>query len=162
MSSVGSSPDSDRIGLEELIGSLELRNVSFFEVSARRWNADPDVDEKPFEEEDIDLKVMHKVQSDRVSVRCRMVFSGTEGRVVADAAALFVIKEDQDVSDSREVELDPQVLRAFISRVGIRIVFPYLREAVQESARKVRIKAPVLNLLRPGQLDIDEPEDPEF
>ncbi|GAA4234693.1 SecB-like chaperone SecBL [Actinomadura meridiana] len=151
------TPEEDAISIERLVEEIELKRITFFEISARRWNSDPGISEEPHEEAQTSLNVMHRVDAHSISIRCRLTLSYKEGVVVADGAAIFETRDRS--SDPREVEIAEDVLVEFSRRVGIPALYPYLREAIQESARKVRMKAPVLGLLRPGSLKLEQRED---
>lgn len=153
----GNSED-ETLTPDDLTELLELQRVVFFEISARRWNSDPNAEDRedPPDQNHTNLQVLHKLSEDSLSTRCRLTLSYREGIIVVDAAANFGARDKEASID--EAAIDEDTIAAFSEQVAIPLLFPYLREASQETARRVRMKAPLLHLIRPGSIKLQRGE----
>ncbi|MBX6168988.1 MAG: hypothetical protein IRY84_15290 [Thermobispora bispora] len=149
----GGSPKT----LKELHEVLELRRVNFFEVSSRRWDAG-DGDVAIPSEDTVQMRVMQRVGRHGISVRGRIAVDTPQGQLVADAVAVFVLKDEYQ-HKYEELDLEEELLKQFAEKVGVPCVFPFLREAVYEGARKVGIKAPLLGTLWAENIQLKESDD---
>ncbi|MGQ4596730.1 hypothetical protein [Nocardia sp. R6R-6] len=126
--------------VDELVAIAELVDIIFFEVSGKRTSADPL--EESAAATDIEIAVRSRI--DGVDVRCLCRVTGGGGEYVCDAAAQYEFGQPATVAE--------EVLTAFVQRVGIMTVYPYLRESITASATKLRLDPPLLRLLRPGDV----------
>lgn len=123
---------------KELLNVAELDAIRFYEVSAQRREEtrDPEVG--------IDIRLRHAEQE--IEVRCAARVTGDEADFRADASALFSLDHPVQVTEAAMAE--------FVARVGVMTVYPYLREAVHQSASKLGVAQPVMKLLRPGDVKV--------
>lgn len=136
----------------QLAGMVELRDVVFFQVHAERLESVDDGTPDEAEPE-IAIQIQERHSETRIEVRCILMGRTGDARYVIDAAAQY--------ETEIPVELNPDVVEAFVERVGVMAVYPYLREALQSAAAKLRLEAPVLGLLRPGGVKLTA-EDPRL
>lgn len=139
----------------QLAGMVELRDIVFFQVHAERLNstpkgaADGEVQNEPSQR--IGIQIQERHSETHIEVRCILEGETQDARYVIDAAAQY--------ETETPVEINQDVVEAFVERVGVMAVYPYLREALQSAAAKLRLDAPVLGLLRPGGVKVT-PDDP--
>lgn len=122
----------------DLLALTELTDIVFYEISARR---NPDVEGTP-----VSIEIALRREELLLEVRCRATVLGGEGEYLADASAVFNLQEP--------VEAPEEVIAEFVERVGVMSVYPYLREAITQSAAKLGLDRPILRLLRPGDVHI--------
>jgi hypothetical protein len=131
--------------LEELISDAELLAISFLEVSGRRKEArDGDLSDTAGEGSGSKLRVWRRADGGQIEVRCRIEVGSTEASFVADAVAVFGVEALG--------ELDAATEQEFTERVGIMVIYPYLREAVHQSAQRLAVDTPLLSLITPVRL----------
>ncbi|MGW6850315.1 hypothetical protein ACWGCK_16345 [Streptomyces virginiae] len=123
--------------LTELVGNAELRDVTFLELHASREG----VEEIPAAEQTDgpEMKVWYRAEGNQIQVRCRLDLLVTEARFVADAVADFSVEGD--------LPADEAVQAAFTQRIGVAVIYPYLREAVNGLAQKISVDPPILSLI---------------
>ncbi|RPE77802.1 MULTISPECIES: hypothetical protein [unclassified Frondihabitans] len=129
--------------IHEMLATLELVGIKFFEMSAK-------VDEDPIEGEPLpeaspsySLKLMGDLDS--LTVRLRAEMFTPEGRIVADAGAQYRSQVPYTAEESIRLE--------FANRVGIMALAPFLREAIATTSLRVLDKSYLLPLLRAGDLE---------
>lgn len=131
--------------LEDLISDAELRAISFLEVSGRRKEARAEgLGEVVDEESSSKLRVWRRAEGGQFEVRGRIEVEGAEASFVADVSAVFDIEALG--------ELDAETEQEFTERVGIMVIYPYLREAVHQSAQRLAVDIPLLSLMTPVRL----------
>ncbi|WP_155128805.1 hypothetical protein [[Actinomadura] parvosata] len=143
----------------DLEAELELKNIYFIEVSSRHWNAIPDEQESPPERTTHHLSVLQNINGRSISVRGRLVVKTPQALLIADAAAVYELKEDKggaqnDTAEEQQIELSEEALKAFAENEGVPAIFPFLREAITSGARKINTKAPVLGILHRGSVEL--------
>ncbi|SRR6266568_1819549 len=126
---------------KDLIDVVELTDVVFYQVSGLRLAAGADPEDRKLE-----IEVAIRLGTHVLEVRCRASIRGGGGEYLCDASAEFTLRCALEIPDP--------VLIEFVERVGVMAVYPYLREAITESAAKLRLDVPVLSLLRPGDVRI--------
>jgi len=126
--------------VQSLLGIVELRDIVFYEVSARRLPEPID------DEAGISLEVRVGFDERRVEVRLRGAHRSPLAEILVEAACLFEAAE--------AFIADPVVVQEFAEKVGVMAVYPYVREALTELAVKIRVPAPVMGLLRAGQVQL--------
>ncbi|MCB9441225.1 MAG: hypothetical protein H6523_13370 [Mycolicibacterium sp.] len=132
----------------DLAGIIGLESVELIEISGQR-------DDAVTSDHGFRMDVRSELAGASLVVGCRAEVMGAGGRYVADAEGTFRL--------SAIVTVDESVLLDFVERVGVMVIYPYLRAAVSDSAGRIGRKSPVLPLLRPGQVKLrpSEPEDDE-
>lgn len=152
------------VTLGELEANLELRKIYYFELSGRRRGSAPGSNEIGPEDKTQSLQVMRKLEEDRMSIRTRMNIQTSQADIIVDLAAIFSPKEGstfpsiteknskEECKDSYFVE--EETIRQFIEKVGIPTLFPFIRESVHSTARRLGVKAPLIGLLRPGGVEL--------
>ncbi|UXA12396.1 hypothetical protein KXD97_00285 [Mycobacterium sp. SMC-8] len=115
----------------------ELKDVVHWEVAAKRVAADDQSNDQQ------NLEALIREESDEIGVRCRSTVSGKGGLYIADVEAVFGFPE--------EIELTDDALQEFVERVGLMVVYPFLRAAIFDGASRLALKRPLLRLMKPGQ-----------
>ncbi|MGV0778745.1 hypothetical protein [Mycolicibacterium elephantis] len=130
----------------QLLNVADVREIRFHELSAKRTgNTDSD--------HTLTMRVFVRVDETEIGVRCRAEVSGKGGDYVADAEAVFELSE--------AMSIPPDILREFVEKVGVLVVYPYVREAVADSAAKLGRPRPVLKILRGEDVKLLNDEDDE-
>ncbi|WP_406203205.1 hypothetical protein OH807_26330 [Kitasatospora sp. NBC_01560] len=128
---------------DELSAVTELEDVTFLEVSGRRLfdQQEPRTDA----DSRTTLSVWLRGGDDgtTLEVRCRLELGSAQADFAVDAAAAFSVRAP--------FELTPEVQQEFLDRIGVTVLYPYLREALQGTAAKLGVDTPVLSLRGPGQ-----------
>lgn len=141
------------VNIADLAAMVELRDIAFFEVHAERSDAEISSDDAEIETPvNIDIQVQERHAETQIEVRCKLRAEDRQARYTVDAAARYEV--------AWPVQLSAELMREFVERVGVMAVYPYLREALQDLASKLRLDAPVLGLLRPGGVSLTQ-EQPE-
>lgn len=122
--------------LDELARNAELQSVTFLEVHGDRQGSE--VAERANDDQP-NMKVWYRDDSGQIEVRCRVDMFTPEAHFVADAVAEFSL--------AVPLPKDAELQRTFTERVGIAVVYPYLRESVQQLAQKLDVSVPVLGLI---------------
>ncbi|MGU3586395.1 hypothetical protein ACLBYD_24900 [Rhodococcus sp. C26F] len=122
----------------ELLELTELTDIVFYEIGARR---NPDVEDTP-----VSIDIALRREELLLEIRCRATVLGGGGEYLVDASAVFTLQEPVQASETAVAE--------FVERVGVMSVYPYLREAITQSAAKLGLDRPVLRLLRPGDVHV--------
>lgn len=143
------------IDVRELAELAQLSNVLFYQVSGERIEEDEldsaDGGEAPTADQDAPLEVLVRHDAEQIQVRVRCQAFSRQARLVADVAAEFKLPEP--------VSVDPDVLREFVERVGVMAAYPFVREGLHSTASKLRVRAPLLQLLRADQIRLTPNED---
>ncbi|MGV9265518.1 hypothetical protein ACWDRR_12740 [Kitasatospora sp. NPDC003701] len=122
-----------------MIESTELRDVVFLEVAAKR-ELGPESEDRS----SITTPMMAWFRADgddTIEVRCRLQVASDSASFVADAVAVFSVGDKCSWGEGLE--------REFTDKVGVTVLYPYLREAVHSSAMKLGVPAPLLSLINP-------------
>lgn len=122
----------------ELLELTELTDIAFYEIGARR---NPDVEDTP-----VSIDIALRREELLLEIRCRATVLGGGGEYLVDASAVFTLQEP--------VQAPEAAIAEFVERVGVMSVYPYLREAITQSAAKLGLDRPVLRLLRPGDVHV--------
>jgi len=121
---------------KELIALTELQDVLFWEVSAKR-------NEEDSEDQPLQIQAMWRLGDQQLGLRFRATLRAEGGDFTTDAEAIFALAEEREVA--------PEVIQEFIEHVGIMVVFPFIHSTIAESATKLSLPRPVLNLIRANQ-----------
>jgi hypothetical protein len=147
----------------DLLKVVDIDSIRFFELGAK-VNA-PD-DDDSFEVNGSDgspeaakngqeWTVFIQVSPEALNLRARLEIRGSDATAyIVDGAVFYVINEPGEVPKN--------VVSEFVNRVAILALYPFIREALHELARKVDTKRPLLGLYHPGELsiDLDEADEP--
>lgn len=82
---------------------------------------------------------MQRMEGNRLSVRTRAMVVTSEGRMIADVAAVFRTPEP--------VSIPAAIAKRFAAVIATPVTRPYVREAIHQSAVKLGISAPLLSVL---------------
>jgi hypothetical protein len=129
--------------VEELRALVTLADVIYYELHGRRrdgFDNDPQLAQG--------TNVMQLAESDRFSTRFRTVVQVPDGTYVVDLAVVFTLPEP--------TEVDPEVMRIFAGTVAFPIAHPFAREALRDLASRLGLKRPILQLLPPTGIELDE------
>jgi hypothetical protein len=132
----------DAIDAADVLAASELTDIRIYETSARRV---PDGTEV---EHDEDFGVQAHGNDEYFEVRARLSMTSSDATFVVDVGAIYTFEEP--------LRLSKTVAQEFISRVGIMAVYPFVREQIFSSARRIGVPSPVLGLLRAGQFVIED------
>jgi hypothetical protein len=136
--------------IHELLPVIELEDVIVREERARRVKPIADDTEDGSEIRTTNALGIIDLESDEalgVAFRYRTVFNDGHGaEFVADMEARYRFLEPRTVSDA--------VKQEFATRVAFMTVYPYLRSSIQGSATRLGVKAPVLGMVRQGDMTI--------
>lgn len=142
--------------VSELLALAKFSEVTYYELSGQRTEAPEQAtpEAPPGEEEGgAPLQVLLRHDAERIQVRVRCEAEGQGAQYVADVAAEFALAEPVDAPAA--------VLREFVERVGVMAVYPFVREALHTTASRLRMQAPLLQLLRANQVDLIPDQDDE-
>ncbi|WP_382465161.1 hypothetical protein ACFIN9_10470 [Streptomyces noursei] len=132
------SPLRQVSSLEELQQLAKLFDIVYYEVSGRRVDGfdgiDEDADEAASDDDRADIQLMQRLEGDRLAIRTRAQVVTSEGRLVADVAAVFRTPEP--------VSVPVAIARRFAEVIATPVTRPYLREAIHQSAVKLSIAPP--------------------
>ncbi|MFD8967449.1 hypothetical protein ACFV0C_21050 [Streptomyces sp. NPDC059568] len=123
--------------LAELIGKAELQDVTFLELHAVREGIEETSQVEPAEGPN--MKVWYRAEGGQIQVRCRLDLHTLEAHFVADAVADFSIAGDVPSEESTQA--------GFTQRIGVAVIYPYLRESVHGLAQKIGVEPPMLSLI---------------
>lgn len=136
----------------ELVQLVELEDVIVREERGRRVFAAVDGAEidKEGEVRSTNALGISDIEADDaigISFRYRTVFNDGHGsEFVADMEAHYRLTEPRTATD--------EVKQEFATRVAFMTVYPYLRASIQGSATRLGVKAPVLGMVRQGDMAI--------
>lgn len=135
--------------LEELQGLARLLDIVYYEVSGRRSDgfdqAAEVVDEGDDGDDRADMQLMQRLEGSTLSIRTRALVVTSQGRLVADVAAVFQTPEP--------VSVPADVARRFAEVIATPVTRPYLREAIHQCAVKLGIAPPLLAVLDPDGVE---------
>lgn len=126
--------------VEELLHATQLAQIQYYEVSGRRFDGFGEPSVPPEDDANVEgraqVQVMQRLEGDTLAVRLRAEVQTSEGHLVADVAAFF--------RSAEQLSVPGEVAFGFAQRVASPIVRPYLREAVQTTAVRLGMVAPLL------------------
>lgn len=124
----------------ELVGIAELTDVNFYKLYAEAEQGLTAT--LPVME--IELNESH----DFLMVRMNLSMSTEHANYAVDAVVTYEYQEP--------VTFDENVRSEFIEKAAIMALYPFLREAIVDLASKLRHPLPILGLLRPGDIHINQ------
>lgn len=136
----------------DLLQFAELTDIRVYEVSGIRTSDDVPGAPKaksdaPTETED--FQVQARGDLTWMEVRTRLQVKTSDAQMIANIGAIY--------SFSQPVTIPPQAAAEFVQRVGIMAVYPFIREQIFSSARRLGVSPPVLGLLRAGSFEVAPP-----
>lgn len=129
----------------DVLPYAELTDVRVYEIAGRLTN-DPIVQRESTEKRET-FQVLARADKTFFETRGRLSVVTDEAEIVVDMGAVY--------SFSEEIQLPPAVVGEFLERVGVMALYPFVREQVFSTARRLGVAAPVLGLLRAGQFTIE-------
>jgi hypothetical protein len=106
-----------------------------------------------------DLHVAVRSGDRDLEVRCRIDGKFYGGRYVVDVSVCYELCVG---ASEGSVAIGADAMNAFMSNVGIKAVYPFLREALHQSGSRLGLKPPVLPLLRLGRFKVTTDSAPEW
>ena len=135
--------DEEVRDVQHVIANTVLRNIEFFEVSARRNDPPPD---QPAEGR-LTIEVQQRIDEQSFGVRLNARAVLPTGEASASVAGTYDLLNG--------VAPSIRTLRLFANEVAVMTVFPYLREAVATATSKVFGDAVYLPLVQRGEIALD-------
>jgi hypothetical protein len=126
---------------QELLDVVELRDVVYYEVSGKRCDAEGDSESHP-----LAINVMFRIEEKELGVRFQSNVTAFGGTYVADAEVIFAL--------AKRVDIKVEAMQGFVERVAMMVVYPYLREAIADSATRLSLQRPIPSLLRGLQVHL--------
>ena len=123
--------------LAELISNAELQDVAFLELHATHEGIAETSQAEPADGPN--MKVWYRAEGGQIQVRCRLQVRTDDATFVADAVADFAVSGD--------LPADESVQAGFTQRIGVAVIYPYLRESVHGLAQKLGVDPPILSLI---------------
>lgn len=124
--------------IQDLVNRAEIADVVFHEVCAKR---SPESAEA---EDELSMQIMAREDGKEIGIRLRATVVGGGGQYMVDAEGIFELATPAKIS--------PEILSEFIEKVGVMVVYPYVREAINDAAARLCVTRPVLKLLRQGDV----------
>ncbi len=133
--------------IHALMELVSLQEIRYFELKGAVTGPPSD------EAADPELLMEYSEYVDDESIHCRFRFTvkTSDAEFVSDIASVF--------ETSKPVKVDRIVLNDFAERVGFMAAFPYLRESLTTTASRMGRRAPLIGLMRPGDLKIEMIQD---
>lgn len=125
---------------DDLVDLLDLTDVQVNEVWGKRHDARTEDDPAPGPRES-ELSLSQRIDDDTLAFRGRLEIHAKQAMLVVDLEARFLL--------TRPVEMPGEdVLAEFARKVGVPIIYPYLRAEVQQLARQLGVPPPLLRPYR--------------
>ncbi|MFI6024171.1 hypothetical protein [Amycolatopsis magusensis] len=144
----------------ELLNQLKLENIQFYEVRARLYagfGEAPSDSSLPSDaaasgggsDENSEQRWKFLVQLDirNVNLRAQLEIRGPDARYNIDAAVFY--------SSSDDFQVARESLEEFLNRAAMLAIYPFIREALHESARKIGASPPLLGMFDAESIQID-------
>lgn len=134
-----SEPDIVQIAtVEQAVAALEFERVDYYRLGIERISATT-------QKQDGTLNMAFRIRqrTDGLDFRCRLRVSSESARIIVDAAAVF--------RASGPVLVERPVAERFGEQVGLMTLFPFLREAAADLARRLDLRVS-LPLLKHGEI----------
>ncbi len=132
---------------KEMLGIVSLKNVEFYEVSAKSNESEPDGDN---DEVAPQFELRLQQHGTQFRVRLRVSFSAARGAIAVDAAVVYELEED--------IEIRSDVALDFANHVGMMALLPDLREAVHGITVKVFGEGLLMPIMKAGDLEFNQGE----
>lgn len=137
----------------------ELVDLVIYEIRAVRNGAgiDGDPEEEPVDDElDLEAQVFARLMESQTvfEVRQRIHVTGNGARFTVDAGAIFEFPQ--------ESRFEKQAQEAFLSRVGLMVLHPHVREALHTLSSKLGVEPVLLPLRRNFDLEPMGPDEADL
>ena len=133
--------------IEELVAEAELTSVIPYEVSAKRIDGGEWKDEPASS-----IGVAIHVEPQEIAARMTQTVDTGEAVLVADFAICYTLNQPLDIPQPIAVD--------FVERVAVMALIPFVRESIFTSAARLGMKAPLLAMVRQGQITLGEADTP--
>lgn len=137
-----------------MVAELELKDVTFYEVSSK-LKEDVQPPDSPSEVE-IDLTWGVRLRHDRneFGVRLKVLVDNAMGETTVDLAAEY--------RSPSALNLKRETVKEFVNNVALMQLFPFIREAVMSTTSRLQGRAVVLPVFQRGQLVLELGEGPDI
>ena len=137
----------------ELLDSVHLVDVRTIEETARlKLDASPEQGLAALDEadQDADLSIQLNPVSwgERIEIWFRFRYETPAAKLVAAVATLYQRTGNDEIPEQTRIE--------FIEKVAVMAAYPYLRNALQELAAKLRLGNITLDIMRQGSFRIGQ------
>ncbi|MGN6759768.1 MAG: hypothetical protein ACTHJI_00360 [Leifsonia sp.] len=129
----------------DVLTAAELTDIRVYEVAGRRLLPGEHVDSETDASENFQIQAGG--DESHFETRARLTVTTADSELLADVSAIYTFAESLTVP--REVAGE------FVERVGIMSVYPFLREQIFATATRLGVSAPVMGLLRAGQITVE-------
>lgn len=123
--------------IHELLALAELTAVHHWEISGRRLPEPGDQ-----RDEEVVPEIGIRVAPTTIETRLRVSLATDHAELTSDISSVYTLSEEREV--------DAEVIREFVERVAIMAIYPFIRESIFSTARKLGVPPPVLGLIRAG------------
>ena len=132
--------------IEQVAKGVELVAITPYQLNGfRRVEGDGTEEHGPA------LEAGFRVLEDSsAEVRLRMTLVTPQASLLADIAATYAC-------EGRFGEEHQDLIGEFITRIGAMAVIPFLREAIMTTASRLGVEAPILGIVRQGELNFGDP-----
>lgn len=132
----------------ELLDLTRLADIVWYELSGRRLSEDEiaSAEDTSSAGDDVPLQVLARSSDEQIEVRVRTSAHSASARFSVDVGALF------DLAEPVAVEAD--VMKEFVQRVGVMAAYPFVREGLFSVAARMRVEAPLLQLLQSSGINL--------
>lgn len=142
--------------VEELVKVADVAHVVFQEVSARRLRPVDDAEADGDGDGDKTDDQVAVRSSDRdLEVRCRVSGEFNGGRYVADVSVCYELDFGAPGLTEGGVVISTEAMNAFVSKVGVMAAYPFLREALHQSAARLAVSLAPISPHRRGRHQTD-------
>lgn len=138
--------ETDLENLRELIENSSLRSIECYEVTARRYDLQPDAEVDP-EEGQLTIVVQQRADDDSFGVRLVANVTVPIGEATASVAGEYDLLNGYEPS--------ARTRQMFANEVGVMTVFPYLREAISSTTARVFGEPLILPTVQRGEIAIE-------
>ena len=130
----------------ELLELTRLADIVWYELSGRRFSDDDLEGLGAGNDEEAPLQVLARSSDEQVEVRVRTTAQSSSARFSVDVGAIFDL--------AMPVEVDADAMKEFVQRVGVMAAYPFVREGLFSVAARMRVEAPLLQLLQANTMNL--------
>ncbi|ALE05497.1 hypothetical protein AL755_08425 [Arthrobacter sp. ERGS1:01] len=148
--------DSDVVAL---LDEVKLLGISYFELSASRSEGAPESDgERPGDGEELDIEPQFTLgfakanTAERFQIRVKTEIQMPIGAIVVDIASEY------ELQDSQVADVTDDLLVAFVNKVAMMTLIPYIRQSVSDLTARVFEVPLVMPMYRQGELTFPPPD----
>ncbi|MGY3567975.1 hypothetical protein [Sinomonas sp. RB5] len=132
--------------IEEVVQGVELTKITTYEIHGILRQPDDGLSESQ------DMQAAFRFGDGHAEVRLRMSLVTPDASLLADIAAGYDCEGTFEGTDG-------EVVGDFVTKIGSMNVIPYLREALTTTASRLGVPAPILGLIRYGELGLEPQEE---